>query len=332
MTVSELRSAPLSDSIVTALIGAVEAYAEWNVLSKVYHNSQAAISSMLDAQDACHHIIAYGGEVDMRTVLQDYCIENIGSSVGRYARVFQSCCYAAMQQKEVTGVLKAATLIKINHALCKADETILKRKDSLYDDLPSVETLWFMLHELYRYKRQYHWLMESAIAFVRFLAFVGDEKLCVPAISILLASVFDNRSTFRGLSMQWTLLTDPRKDFSVADGDEALLHVLTVFEKMWRHHSAMIYQAEEMKNDLTLRVYERCPSLNSPKLVDFLSSRVYTRNREYCERMSVSGKTAIQHLTLLEKNGILYSHKDGRNKYYFNSVYTEWSQRLAEMV
>ena len=70
----------------------------------------------------------------------------------------------------------------------------------------------------------------------------------------------------------------------------------------------------------------------SAGLTDFLSRCVCIRIQEYKEQMSVSDKTAILHLKRLEQCGLLSSQRIGRDRYYFNSVYTEWFQQMAGRV
>jgi len=329
MTVSELRHTSLPDKIVCKLLQATEAYTEIETLLKIYPDLQDIVIKILFLLDSHYWARSNADNVEVNTVIQD-CFTNTPSSyVGRFMNSYQSCKAYAGEKNAETGVLTAVDIVKVNHAILSLDGSLLSENNADFDYMPCIEPFWFILHDLYNPKLQYPLLLETAIAFSRFISFADEEKLSVSTLAILLSNVFGNDSVFGGLIMQWTLLTDSRRIFSGTEDESTLLHVLNVFEKMWRFQNAIVYRLAKVKADILQTLQGQCPSLASPRMAQLLVDTICIRINDLTLKMNISSKTAIHHLKLLEQSGILHSLKIGRDRFYFNNIYCDLIKNLV---
>lgn len=329
MTISELRLAPLPDDIVCKLLQTTEAYAEMDTLLRIYPDLQDITSKVLFLLDAYYYAESNGDDADITGIMRDYYIRNPNSYIGKFIQTYQACEGYTKEKKAETDILTAVDIVKVNHALLSLDDRALSENNIVFDYLPCIEPFWLILHELYNPKQQYHLALEAAIAFSRFVSFAGEEKLGLPTLTILLSSVLGSDSAFGGLIMQWTLLTDPRGTFSGTEGKSTLLHVLTVFEKIWRFHSAIIYRLVEIKAEMLQNLQISCPALASQIMARLLTGVICLRINDLKSELNISSKTAISHLKLLEQSGILHSLKTGRDRFYFNNIYCDLIQNLV---
>lgn len=329
MTISELRRATLPDDIVGKLLQATEAYTEMSTLLKIYPDLQNISTKILFLLDAYYWAKSKDENIEINSVIQDCFINNQSSYVSRFMQSYQACKAYAEERKSETGVLTAVDIVKINHTIFDLDDSPLFVNNAVFNYMLCIEPFWLILHELYNPKRQYPLLLEAAIALSRFISFAGEEKLGLTTLAILLSSVFENGSTFGGLVMQWSLLTNPRRPFSDTEDEHKLMHILTVFEKIWRFHSMIVYRLVGVKAELLQKLQTNCPALALPRTAQLLADMTCIRINDLKSEMNISSKTAINHLKLLEQSGILYSLKVGRDRFYFNNVHCDIIQNLV---
>ena len=328
MTISELGQVALPDNIVNKLLQATEAYAELNTLQRIYPDMCTVATNLLTICDVYYRAINIGNNIELNSVIQDSFTSDSRSDINLFMQSYQSCKAYAHEKKAEAGVLTAVDIVRINDALLSLDIGILSKQDVFFDYMPCIEPFWMILHELYNPKPQYHILLEVAIALARFMSFAGDEKLCLSTLNIFLSVVFENNSAFEGLIMQWTLLTNPRKAFSEIDDENKLIHVLTVFEKMWRLQSSLFYRLADIKTVILRKLQADCPTLASPQITQLLANMICLRISDLQSNLNVSSKTAIGYLKMLEQGGILHSIKVGRDRFCFNTIYCFMLQDL----
>lgn len=325
MTISKFRLAALPDNIVNNLVETSEACAEMNTLAKLHPHLQGISADILLVVDAYHYMPKDATVID--DVIYDYFISNSNNPVTQFARSYAAGKAYAKRKIIETGILTAVDTIKINKAICHADEDILSENDSNFDHDSRIAPTWRILTDLYGPKRQYHILLEAAITLTQFLTLPGEDRINIPALEILLSTVAVDCRIFSGIISQWILLTDPRTAFNFqTDCESILLHVLRVFERTFRFHSQIIYELLKAGLDLEQKLRHDCPAASS-QLADLLVGSICVRNDDVKIGLSISSKTAINYLKRLEQCGVLHSIKQGRDRYYFNNIYSDLIKR-----
>ena len=130
--------------------------------------------------------------------------------------------------------------------------------------------------------------------------------------------------------MQWTLLTDPMLNLSSVNTGDAIVHILHVFQRMWKYSATLIRWLDSKRKEIEQSIYDDSGKQMPKEIPRLLVENICIRNRDISENMQVSPKTAIKYLKLMERRELLYSLKAGREVFYFSSILLDFLKQTTE--
>jgi hypothetical protein len=152
------------------------------------------------------------------------------------------------------------------------------------------------------------------------------------ALAIIFSTVYQNRLVFRGLSKQWSLFTDPRLDIALMDIEDALIHILGVFQEVWKYTAVLIGKLNKESENLSQLMKLNCSQQVSIGFHKMLSQNICIRNKSVSEELCLSPKTTIKYLKQLEEERLLFSIKHGREVFYFNNTVIGLLKQMTEVL
>lgn len=314
MSVKDFRTNPLPDNIICALIDATAAYANMDALLTEYPSIKAVLTDMLLSLDIYYDL--YKLKLNPADICLGLYILDKESVEDKRISVMRSCIEYAQSKVQITGILTAGDILKID----KSIENSSVEQLTVDEHSDMIGAIWSILHDLYGPQRQYPLLLETAIAYYSFLSLPDAHRLSLRALSILFSVVHQNGLAFRGISMHWTLLTAPRLNIISMGVENALIHILNVFQQMWTYTAALIRKLNDKRKEITQFLELTCPQQASAGFSMLLSESICIRNKDVSSRLRISNKTVIKHLKQLEQEKILFSIKSGREIFYFNNM------------
>ena len=317
-TVQDFRSNPLSDKIICAMISAIQAYTEMDVLVNEYPENKPLLSNMMLSLDVFYR--RYNDQPDIESICHALFISNKTSMISKTIEIATSCAEYAKNKVALTEVLTAVDILRVNSAIITSStEPLLSEKlSNEYEKL--VEPIWMILHDLYSPNRQYPLLLEAAIACFRLLTLFEMNTFSQQTMTILLSTVYENEFAFCGLLRQWVLSIDPRGHFSLVDITNALVSIIGVFQKMWAFTAMIMHIINGKRTEIADLIKSIFPQQISIGISSILSESMCIRKRETEDRLNLSSKTVTKLLTQLEQRNILHSVKNWRETLYFNNL------------
>lgn len=100
--------------------------------------------------------------------------------------------------------------------------------------------------------------------------------------------------------------------------EDWIIYILKGIEKTSNETLRIVRRINEEVQLMTDEIKQNLPKLYSKELIDLLFFEFYTKTIFIQEGLSVSRKTAVKYLNILEKEGILVSEKIGKERIYQN--------------
>jgi len=203
--------------------------------------------------------------------------------------------------------------------------------DSSTEPEYKIEAVWTVLHNIYGPQRQYPLLLETSIAVCKLYLFSSEYRFNMQTLIILLSILYKNKFAFQGLHRQWVLSTDPRLDLDTLAYEDAIIHVLSVFQQMWEHLITLIRSINNKRDEISKLIHIEPFRQLSAGFYELLAENVCIRNKDVTEKLCVSSKTAIKNLKQLEQEQILSAVKKGRELFYFNNLFLDLLKQSIEV-
>ena len=269
---------------------------------------------------------------DIAQICQSLYIYDQNNVISRSINITNNCIEYVKNKLKQTYVLTGGDLFKIDRAIKSVSIVPLMPDDYSNDVKCQIESVWSILHNLYGPARQYPLLLETAIAIYCFLILSKECRVSMQTITILLATLYQNRCAFCGLHSQWALSTDPRLGFASMNIEDAITHILYVLKQMWVQ-TAVLTRGLKRKQEEITQVIIHTESLRqiSAGFNELLAENICIRNQDVSEKLCISNKTAIKNLKQLEQAKILYSIRKGREIYYFNRILLDLLSETTEV-
>ena len=319
----------MSDRIVAALIETTKAQIKTDVLLNEYPTIRPLLSDTLWTLDTYYSF--YDSQPDIFRICHSLYVPGQTSSAAQLINTIAASSEYAQNKAHITCVLAAGDLLKIDEAITTTNVAPLTANYHSCGQELRIEALWPILHDLYGPQRQYPLILETAIACYQFLAFSEDDRISLLSQAILFSTIYRNSLAFQGLHRQWLLSTDPQITLSSMDTEDALVHILYVFQQMWEYKTELIRKLNN-KRDEIIQFIEATFSRQIPvEFHQLLAGNMCIRNQDVTEKLRLSAKTAIKYLKMLEQENALYSIKSGREVFYFNNMLLDLLQQATEV-
>jgi len=78
------------------------------------------------------------------------------------------------------------------------------------------------------------------------------------SLAIIFSTVYQNHLVFRGLSKQWSLFTDQRLDIASMNIEDALIHILGVFQEVWKYMAMLLCKLSKKSKILSQSMKLNC--------------------------------------------------------------------------
>ena len=326
---NDFRNNPLSDKIVCALINATESYAKVNVLLNEFPSTKSALSVFLLSLDIYYSF--YYAKPDILQICRNLYIQDQNSDITGIVDVISKCTKYANKKEQTTYVLTAIDLFRIDRAISTVSIAPLMVDDSSTEPEYKIEAVWTVLHNIYGPQRQYPLLLETSIAVCKLYLFSSEYRFNMQTLIILLSILYKNKFAFQGLHRQWVLSTDPRLDLDTLAYEDAIIHVLSVFQQMWEHLITLIRSINNKRDEISKLIHIEPFRQLSAGFYELLAENVCIRNKDVTEKLCVSSKTAIKNLKQLEQEQILSAVKKGRELFYFNNLFLDLLKQSIEV-
>jgi len=329
LKINDFRISPLSDKIVNALIEATQAHMKMDVLINEYPTIKPVLSDALLSLDT--HYGFFDIQPDIRKICHSLYVLGQTDTPSKIINIIAASMGYAQDKVQKTGILTAGDLLRIDEAIKTANSKPLAAGYCSIEDERKVETIWPILHDLYGPQRQYPLLLETAIACYRFLTFSVDSRIDLLSQAILFSTVHRNNLSFQGLHRQWILSTDPQISLASIDMEDALIHILYVFQRMWAYTTALVRKVNNKREEISQFIKASIPHQIPTEFYHLLTENICIRNRDVSKKLRISPKTAIKHLKMLELEKALYSVKSGREVFYFNNLLIDLLKESIEV-
>ena len=326
---NDFRNNLLSDKIVCALINATESYTKMDVLLNEFSSTQSALSDFLLSLDVYYNF--FYTKPDILQICINLYIRDQSSDTTGIVDVISKCTKYANNKAQTTDVLTAIDLFRIDRAISTVSTAPLMEDGSSIVPEYNIEAVWTILHNIYGPQRQYPILLETSIAIYKLCLFSSEYCFNIQTLIIFLSILYKSKFAFQGLHRQWTLSTDPRLDFNTMADEDAIIHVLSVFQQMWEHSATLIrsinYKRDEISKLIRIEPFRQL----SAGFSELLAENVCIRNQDVTEKLCISSKTAIKNLKQLEQEQILIAAKKGREIFYFNNLFLDLLKQSIEV-
>jgi|GEM_PF-3533925 len=320
-----LRTSPLSDKVINALIEATQTYTEMNTILNEYSIIRPILSDMLLLLDM--YYIFHGRQPDVYQIVHSLYISVESTDMDETINNINVCIEFAKNNVQKADILTAGDLLKIDESMKIVNIKPLRAKYSHKSD-QQIEVIWSILHDLYGPQRQYTLILETAIAFYRLITLPEESSFNLQTITILFSNLYRNDFAFRGLHRQWILFADPRLNIDSMPVDDAIIHILYIFRQIWTSTTDIIRRLnrkrEELSHSLQMGFRRKIPSA----FFLMLTEKICIRNQDVIEKLEISKKTATKYLKILEQEKFLYSIKHGREVFYFNNELRNFFQEM----
>ena len=328
MNTNEFRMGHVSSRVINALAESIRAHAELEVLLNEHPNNLPVLSDILLSLDVYYSL--YDIQPDVCRIVQSLYVPEQSTVTAETIHSIAACVEYAQNRVNKTDVLTAGDLLRIDRVIKTANTKLLTADGFISESEQQIKEVWSILHDLYGPERQYPLLLEAALAFYQLCTLPEYYRPGLHTIKILLSTLYKCNLTFSGLQMQWALLTDPRSNLLSANTDDAIVHILHVFQWMWKCSATLIRRLNSKRKEIEQNVHDNSGKQMPKVIARLLVENICIRNRDISEKMQVSAKTAIKYLKLLEQHELLYSLKSGREVFYFSSVLLDLLQQMTE--
>jgi len=244
--------------------------------------------------------------------------------------ILRSCVKYSKDRGSEIDILTAADILKINYALINSDIEALNERELPVELSDHINSVWKILHDLYNPDRQYPLLLEFAIILYRLMTIQPCFKIDLWTLNILSAVVFPDELMLPYMSCQWMSLVNPRESLPDYTSTDAVLLILNIFKNAWSGSCRLYFALMEKEKEIRETVRCLLPKLHTDKILLTLTNHLYLNNSMFCEKVGVSTKTAINCLKELERSGILYSLRAGKEKIYFNKILCDFAHEQMQ--
>ena len=328
MNILEFRKGHLSDRIINALIESTRTYAEMEVLLNEYPYMVPVLSDILLSIDIYYSL--HDAQPDINQIVQSLYIPDQSTPIARTSHAISACIKYAKNKIHKMDVLTAGDLLKIDQTIKTANIMLLTTDELINKPEQQLKEIWSILHDLYGPNRQYPLLLETALALYGLATLPDDYRLSLNTKIILFSSLYKSNLAFSGLQRQWTLLTDPRVDISSIKTDDAIVHILHVFQNMWKYTTTLMRSLNNKRIEIAQNINFDTGKQMPNEIHWLLVENICIKNQDASAKMRVSPKTAIKYLKLLEQQDLLYFIKKGREIFYFSRLLLDFLKQQAE--
>ena len=328
MNTNEFRKGHVPAGIINALVESIRAHAKMEVLLNEHPNSSPVLSDILLSLDIYYGL--YDIQPDICQIVQSLYVPDRSTVIAETIHAISACVEYAQNKANITDVLTAGDLLRIDQAIKTTNTKLLMADEFISESEQKIKEVWSVLHDLYGPERQYPLLLEAVLAFYQLCTLQERCRPGLHTIRILLSTLYKCNLTFSGLQMQWILLTDPRSNLSSMNTDDAIVHILHVFQRMWKCSVTLIHRLDSKRNEMEQSIYDDSGKQMPKEIPRLLVENLCIKNRDVSEKMQVSPKTAIKYLKLMERRELLYSLKAGREVFYFSSVLLDLLRLMTE--
>ena len=149
----------------------------------------------------------------------------------------------------------------------------------------------------------------------------GRTGRIINILYLVLAELLDSPILYlssyiiRNKSAYYKLLQEVRTS---ENWEDWIVYILTGIEETAEETFLLVKKINDEVATMTAEIKEKLPKLYSKELIELLFYEFYTKIQYIEEGLSVSRRTAVTYLQILEKEGFLVSEKIGKERIYQN--------------